>query len=355
MERKLRVLGYPAFSLGTQQPYNWLLYHHLERLGVEVREYSAARALAGDFSILHLHWPDRRVRDARPLSALARSGALVALLDLVRSRGRKVVWTVHNLQAHEGRYHPWLEPRYWEALTRRLDGFIALSESGVRAARGRFPALRRIPGFAIPHGHVRSFYPDQTSREEARLALGLTPDQRVIGFFGQVRPYKNVARLVGAFREMADPSAALVVAGKPKPASLADQIRAAAEDDRRVHLFLSSIPDDRIQLYLRAADLVVLPFTEILNSGSALLALSFDRPVLVPRKGAMGELAEQMGPAWVRLYEGELTPDVLSDALGWATRDERPDRPPMGELEWDRIARLTRDAYRSIVEGEARS
>jgi hypothetical protein len=115
-----------------------------------------------------------------------------------------------------------------------------------------------------------------------------------------------------------------------------------------VRLTLEHVPDVDMQRYLRAADLVVLPFTDITNSASALLALSFDRPVLVPALGAMGELQAIVGEDWVRTYDGELTREILAGALESATRPPgaRPDLEPLG---WDGIARRTLALYRDVI------
>jgi beta-1,4-mannosyltransferase len=136
----------------------------------------------------------------------------------------------------------------------------------------------------------------------------------------------------------------LLVAGDPHSAGLADEIRQAAGGDPRIRLDLRHVPDDEVQRYLRAADLVALPFRDITNSASALLALSFDRPVLVPARGAMGELQSLAGGQWVCTYEGDLTPDILARGLDWATR--RPaGAPRLDALEWPEIARRTLAAY----------
>jgi glycosyltransferase involved in cell wall biosynthesis len=344
----LRVLGRPAFSNEREQPYNAALYRHLRALGVEVEEYSARRLLRGGWSILHLHWPDRRVRDPAAAAALARSAALLASLDAARLRGTRVVWTAHNLQAHDGRFHLWLEPRYWRAFARRVDGVIALSPAGLDAVRERHPVLRDRPGFVVPIGHYRAAYPRDASREQARDALELPRDARVVIFFGQLRAYKGVPSLVHAFRALPDPDARLLVVGMPKPPALAAELAEAVGGDPRVRLVPRFVPDDEVQLWLRAADLVALPYREILNSGSAVLALSFDRPVLVPRRGAMGELEAVAGPQWVRTYEGELTTEVLDAALRWAAAP-RAASPDLSSMEWGRVARLTLLAYRDVL------
>lgn len=116
-----------------------------------------------------------------------------------------------------------------------------------------------------------------------------------------------------------------------------------------MHLHLDFIPKEKVQLFFRAADGVVLPYTEILNSGSALLALSFNRPVLVPEKGAMGELQDQVGDEWVNTYRGSLTPNHLQDALSWARAGDRSPRPPLDAFEWETIARQTLKAYQRLL------
>jgi glycosyltransferase involved in cell wall biosynthesis len=138
----------------------------------------------------------------------------------------------------------------------------------------------------------------------------------------------------------------LLVAGAPHSLELGDEVRAAAGDDPRVRLELARIPDEAVQRYLRAADLVALPFRDITNSASALLALSFDRPVLVPARGAMGELRALAGGHWVRTYDGELVPAELAAALDWAGWP-RAAPPRLEALAWPGIARRTLAAYAS--------
>ena len=263
----------------------------------------------------------------------------------------KIVWTVHNLVAHEGVQRPWLEDRYWDALARRLDALISMSESGVDAVRERHPAMRETAVFVIPMGHFRGVYQDVVTREQARETLGIPGHARVISFIGQVREYKNIPQLVKAFRSLNGEDAVLLIAGKPRPESVREAIAAIARDDARIRLELRFIPDDEVQLYLRAADLVALSYRDILNSSTALLALSFDRPVLVPRRGAMSDLERAAGDEWVRTYDGEISPQLLRDGLEWATAPDRPARPQLADLDWDRIAGMTVDAFRQLAAG----
>jgi beta-1,4-mannosyltransferase len=335
-------MAWPAFR--SENPYNVSLSREMMELGAHVSDFSPGGLLVSPPDVLHLHWPEIAINGRSGSRALVRGLLLLLLVAAARLRGTRVIWTVHNLQSHE-RHHPRLERWFWGGFTRLLSGYTSLSAGGGAAARQRFAALSRLPGFVIPHGHFRGTYPDSVSGPEARSRLGIAPDAPVYGFLGQIRAYKNVPHLITAFRALNDPAARLIVAGRPDGESTRQAVERAAEGDPRILTVLEHVPDDRIQLYLRASDVVVLPFTDVLNSGSALLALAFDRPVLVPNLGAMGELQAAVGDAWVRTFTGALTPATLGDALTWARSRPRDRCRSLEDLSWTSVARRTLEAY----------
>lgn len=345
----MRVLAWPG-TAHRQQPYITQLYTHLQRLGVELTEFSAYKTFGRGYDVWHMHWPENRLLDPNPVWAGLQATRLLAEMQAARARGTKILWTAHNLGQHEKR-HPHMEPLFWQRFTRLLDGWIALSPDGRRLAEAKFPALRSRPSFIVPLGHYRGCYRDDVSRSEARRVLGISPSARVVGFVGQIRAYKNVPHLVRTFKALPEPDSALLIVGRTKDAWLQKEIRAAAGDDPRVRLFLEFAPDDDVQLYLRAADLLALPYQDILNSSSAVLALSFDVPVLVPARGAMDDLQRYTGRRWVRTFAGELTARALAEALTWA---EEP-RPALAlsELSWDKLAGQTLNAYKAVCTGKA--
>lgn len=128
-------------------------YTYMKDLGVCVDEFSLKQAIANNHKIWHLHWPELPLNNRNFLKAFIKAQALLLQLDWARSRGTKTIWTVHNLAAHE-KFYPQLEAWFWKAFIRRLDGYISLSNAGMEAAQ-RFPALKNLPGFVIPHGHYR--------------------------------------------------------------------------------------------------------------------------------------------------------------------------------------------------------
>ena len=271
------------------------------------------------------------------------------LLNIAHRRGIKLVWTIHDLVPHDVVY-PRIEWPFWHDIIRGVDGAIALTHKGLDLARERYPRLREVPAFVIPHGHFRDVYPNTLSRDEARQRLGIAEQARVIGHFGQVRPYKNVPNLIRAFRSLPDDDLCLLVCGRiSKRTGGEEEIRAAAGGDPRIRLELRYIEPEEIQLYTLATDLMVFPYSEILNSGSAILALSYDRPIAVPNLGALPELRQVVGERWVLGYEGDIDGRILTDALAWAQNTQRPAHAPLEQLDWPAIGGKTLAAYREVI------
>jgi len=100
---------------------------------------------------------------------------------------------------------------------------------------------------------------------------------------------------------------------------------------------------------LAAADLVVLPYDDILHSGSALLSLSFNRPILVPERGAMTELRANVGEEWVYTYTGTLTAGDVEATLRAVRREVRAAQAPLDHLDWDGLGGQTVALYDRVL------
>jgi glycosyltransferase involved in cell wall biosynthesis len=345
----MNVLGWPGFSSKNGNPYTRLLYEHMEAEGnVEVDGFSLLEPLQKRYDVWHVHWPDSLLSYPSKALATAYVTAELALFAWTRLCGTKLVWTTHDLGPHES-HHPRLEKIFWALFIPMVDGIISLSETARREAYSRFPELKTVPSAIVPHGHYRTAYPTSVSKEDARRQLDLRPEDRVIVFVGRIRPYKNVVPLIRAFRRWEEPSARLFIAGNPISDELAQRVRAAQEGDDRIRIDLRFIEEKEISALLAASDLVALPYEAIMHSGTALLALSFNRPVLMPDRGAMAELQERVGTEWMRTYAGDFTLEVLVDALKWAETGDRPTRAPLEDLEWPRLARQTEALYRRVL------
>jgi glycosyltransferase involved in cell wall biosynthesis len=343
----MRALIFPSDGPKMDNPYCDLLYRNMEKLGVVLVAFTPMRAIWGTYNVFHLHWPEYYLSQRPPKAFVGALGLLLIVLWL-RLRGTRIVWTVHNLHSHT-RLYPRAERWFWRILTSMLDGCIGLSETSMAQARAQFSALRSTSCSVIQHGDYRSSYPATISKPDARRQLGITADDSVVLFFGGISSYKNVPHLAETFRRAALAHSTLVIAGSASSPEDEQHLKDAVGGSDCVQLHLRHIPREEVQVFFAAANLVVLPFLEITNSGSAILALSFDRPVLVPARGSLPELQSRVGSDWVRTYPGELDVAELTEGIAWSRNSNRAPRANLAEFDWSRIARDTLSMYSRVT------
>lgn len=316
--------------------------------GCAIEGASVASALRAD--VLHLHWPDHFVNRTAGRLASVRGAVKVLLMALlVRARRRAVVWTVHNLRPHDAR-HPGVERAFWPVFTRLVSGCVYLTSAGMAAAEATFPALRRTARTVVPHGSYTEVYPVYPGTPaDARRSLGMPPDAAPLVFFGQIRAYKNVPGLLSAFSRLDDPGARLIVAGSGPDERLIGEIGRDADSDGRV-VITGRVEDDDVGRVMSAAVGAVLPYHDVFNSGSLFLALSFARPVLVPRTDVFAEVQAQVGEAWVRFFDPPLSAADLrrfrDDAVALTGEETRPD---LTAFDWHQLGPRIVVFYRGLV------
>jgi glycosyltransferase involved in cell wall biosynthesis len=279
---------------------------------------------------VHLQWPERALRSPRSGPAARAVARMIGLVAIARLRGARVMVTAHNVWSHE-RAHPRLEPVMWGALGLLSTDLHLLSEAGTAEFLAAHRSFGRAKRHVIPHGNYVPVVPSSPSQGVARVELDIPPDAKVVLTFGLLRGYKGVADLLAAFAVLDDPGAVLLVAGRAPDERLARELDAVA--DERVRVFPRFLDDAELVRCIRAADWVVLPYRQVLNSGSALMALTLGRPVLLPSTPSFAGLRDDVGGKWVRLLDGPVTTHALAQ-LERRRGDERPD---LSWCSWDRI------------------
>lgn len=344
----MKVLAWPAFKTRYKNPYTWLLYSQLQAQGIEVSEFSPKTLASHHFDLIHLHWPvETLTRHPNLAVVLGRVALFMSLISYAKLRGTKLVWTIHDERPHV-LLHPWLASWVQTWLAAQTDAYIHLCQASLTLVEKHLKLQPHQTSHIIPHGHYRDVYENSLSKHAAREKLGLADSHFVLLSLGYISPYKNVPHLIRTVRSLNCADVTLVVAGTPDNQALRQEILDAAEEDPHIHLALKYVPDDRLQIYYNAADLVVSPFQAILNSGSVLLALSFNRPVLAPEMGAICELRDLVGDAWIKTYRDALTGDDVSSAIAAIRSETRPQIAPLDDLNWDQLGQQTLNVYRQL-------
>jgi glycosyltransferase involved in cell wall biosynthesis len=296
--RPLVLLYHPA-SPGN--PFQALLYSRAVEHGIapiavgSVADANRILATAPkDCEVgLHLHWLNRILLGATPgADADARIASFLAELDAFRQGGGRLVWTVHNVLPHDSPL-PAEEAKLRRAVIERADVIHTMSpETGAAVADWyEIPAARAL---CVPLPAFDGAYEDTVDRAGARLTLGLAPDDLVYLFLGGLKAYKAWDDLVDAWRRLSpsEEPRRLVLAGSagsdPATAAVLDDLAR----DPSVLLHARHILAAEMQLFLRAADVVVLPYREGLNSAVELLALTFGVPVIVPTLPGLSGVAD---------------------------------------------------------------
>jgi beta-1,4-mannosyltransferase len=317
------LLGYyPAF---TTNPYQALLYGRVREEGIAPVGIRRAETIAeltelqraGLDTVLHVHWLHLVLRDAGSAPERA-AAAFLGLLDAHLDAGGRVAWTVHNVLPHEARDETH-EARLAAEVAKRADVIHVLAAGTPELVAPHFE-LPRDRLLHVPHPSYAGAYADHVSPLEARSQLGLAPDDLVYLVLGGIRAYKGIEELLDAWVSLPpDGRRRLVIAGAPSDEPGVDDLvtRAAVMPDTIVDA--RKLPADQIQVFLRAADIAVLPYRRALNSGALMLALTFGVPVVVP---AGSGLAEVVDPSFAVTFEpgkGAGLAGALMDAQGLVT------------------------------------
>lgn len=278
----------------------------------------AARA-RGARTVLHVHWTTPVLAGAvDPTEATGRAEEFLARIDEVRRQGVLVVWTVHNVLPHDCAF-PAVESLLAQGLADRADLVHVMSRETLAAVAPYYEIADDHRLRVIPHASYLGIYPDEVDAAEARRRLGFATEDTVVLFLGQIRPYKGLEELLAAWEEPGrDPTARLHVVGSvgvfDGADALVERVRRVAD---RVHL--GTVPDEELPTVLGGCDVVVLPHRAPLNSGTLLLAHTYARPVIAPRRGCLPSHAAPGAVRWFGPQDG-----TLADAL----RDLGPLRDP---------------------------
>lgn len=344
-------------------PYQTLLYNEMNSLGAHITYVAkltssqtlnqlllpvetVARRIAGA-RVIHVHWTycfgiygSSRYPFLRKLSQLY----FYSWLWVVRISGIRLVWTAHNVLPNGQVFADDLAAR------RRLVSAADLVISHSQATLAELAALGIVPrkSTVIPHG------PYEITQEQEHLRTpASTPGPRKFIFFGRVDPYKGVDTLLKAFTELpAELDARLAIVGECRDPSLEASLSELANRSLRpIELRFERISDEEVSRLLGSADAMVAPYQRSTTSGSALLALSHGRPLVVPDLPGLAELPREAIIRYDRTTPG-LT-NALADLIR-ADSDVYAKMSAAGyaycaSISWESIARKTFRAMSLIL------
>jgi D-inositol-3-phosphate glycosyltransferase len=284
-----------------------------------------------------------------------------------RALGKRIVFTAHNVNAGRRDSKDSLVNR----LTLRseyalVDHILVHTERMRKELESEFKVLPSKIS-VIPYGINDAVPNTALTSSEAKQRLGLAESHQVLLFFGNIAPYKGLEYLIEAMRFLAPqgPNYRLIIAGRPKNCesywkSLQERL-SRPEVRSCVIERIEYVSDADTEVYFKAADVLVLPYLRIFQSGVLFLGYNFGLPVIVSDVGSLRD-------------------DVLEGVTGFVCRpknavdlakriEEYFSHPLYRELEqrrrdiqafanernsWAKVGEITRTVYRNLLEKSQR-
>lgn len=278
----------------------------------------------------------------------------LSLLLLAKISGRRVVITVHDVEsfAGGGKRDAGLIGRLYRLADRLIVHNFTSRDALISALR--VPAAKIV---IIPHGNYLATIDTVPSSRAAKQELGIDSSRRIILFFGQIKDVKGLDLLIEALPAVvqAHPEVLLVIAGRPWKADLVryEQLieELAMQDYSSLHARF--ILDKQVSTYYAAAEIVVLPYRRIYQSGVILLAMSYGKPVMVSDLPGMLEVITEGENGFV--FRRDSSADlavrliqVLGDEAGLRRVGDRALVYVEKHHDWLEIGRRTVEVYRSL-------
>jgi glycosyltransferase involved in cell wall biosynthesis len=280
--------------------------------------------------------------------------------------GKKIALTVHNVNAGQRDAND----NALNRLTLRTqyllaDHIFTHTAAMKRQLQSEF-GVRESAITVVPFG-INSTVP-QTSLTsgQARERLGIPIGARVLLFFGNIAPYKGLEYLVDAFQRLTSgcKEYLLIIAGSPKKnfekywEAIRDEIRRRPND--RIVNRIEYIPDEDTEVYFKSADVLILPYTEIFQSGVLFLGYGFGLPVVATDVGCLREDIVEGETGFVakdrdagdlaRAIDAYFASDLFK---GLASRRQSIRSYAAERHSWDTVGEKTKSVYLSLLGAEA--
>lgn len=310
----------------------------------------ARYALTSRAPVFHILWNNKFEYFDRTL--------LMLYYRLLRKR---VVMTLHNVNAGRRDRSDSRLNRATLRMQYSLTDHLFVHTESMRAEVVEEFGVCRSKVTVIPFGINNATPQTDLTVQEAKLRLGLREGDRAILFFGRITPYKGLEYLIAAFRKALKSVTGLrlIIAGRPDQCE--DYWQAIRQDIQtelqrgQILLRPEFIPDAETEVYFKAADVLVLPYRHIYQSGVLFLAQSFGLPVLASDAGSLKDdvIEGQSGFTFGRESDTELANAIdryfrsdLYTELHRCRKDIR-ERAEQNHS-WSTVARLTAAIYHQL-------
>lgn len=231
----------------------------------------------------------------------------------LQKHGIKVITTIHDLIPFDSKFY---DKYYIKKIYQQADAVISQAKSNETDLINVFNVQKNKITY-IPHGHYMDFA-EKCSRSESRKHLGINDDEPIILFFGQIKKVKGLNVLIDAMRKVVKeyPTTKCIIAGKVWKDDFSIYQKQIKDNglENNIRADIKFIPDEDIKYYFNASDIVALPYLKSYQSGVALLAYAYEKPVVATNEG---EFANMVKDKETGLLVNTNDADSFAKALCW--------------------------------------
>lgn len=299
-----RILSLPGKEF-TGNPYCRLFCESLETAGMSLVDIHTSQGKYFQFDVLHIHWPEFYLTEGSVYMPIVTAPAFLIYMIVTKLLRKKIVWTVHDVIPTKSR-HTKLLQLYRLCVCFLVDAYVFMSPSSRAEFVKLFPQARKKTACYVPHGPYPVSVISPQRRAELRERLSSGANCLLVGFLGDIKPYKNPEALAYLPRfDSIGREIKIVVAGAVD----------STFDTMEIEASLSCIPlkqlirirerlsDQCLADIIGAVDVVLLPYLRGSNSGLAMLVLSCGQRLLCSTLPMFGDLMKRPGRPWVYVFD----------------------------------------------------
>lgn len=254
--------------------------------------------------IVHFNWIENKVNHPG-LKGRLNYAAIRMWIWLLKKTGAKICWTMHNKMPHSNTENS-LSTTFYSYFLHRCDMIMVHCKESEKILQEEYHYSGRI--LNVPHGNYCK------SQADADFS---SMNNRQFLYFGAVSRYKNIPVLINAYKEVVKeyPDIRLKICGKCKDSDLDKEINDLVSNNKGISYINKFLDDDELNQELNNCCAVILPYdkTSMLNSGSAIMAFSKGRSVIIPDFGYITDIREK---PFVHCYDFSNTEDHADSLAG---------------------------------------
>ena len=306
------------------------------------------------YDIIHFQWPEgifglfgHQVTDEE----LTRMNQRLMWL---KEHGKKVFYTCHNLRPHTNRNENLL--RLYELIYKNADYIHHLGNYSCELLQSKYPNASHV---VIPHHIYDDVLSFNISQVEARQRLHLPTDKKIILSFGKFRTEeeRNFVLSIKDSSLFTLHSSLFLMPGFYRqtlhtwnPKKLVTRLYHTLYYRLKGIQFSNEvIPDDMMQYYFCAADVVLIQRLDILNSGNLPMAFHAGKVVVGPDVGNIGPILRETGNFTFDPEHTESATDALKDALEATSKGKENKTYAVKHWSSDLIATKLQKCYQEAI------